>query len=113
MHKIELMSPVGSYESLTAAIQAKADSVYFGVAQLNMRARSADNFTLKDLKKIAGICKKNGIKSYLTLNTVVYDSEFGLIKKICSDCKRLGCDSVCAQNQTASSSVDAMQRLKH
>ncbi|MFH0841733.1 MAG: peptidase U32 family protein [Bacteroidota bacterium] len=72
---IEITAPAGSYESLAAAIQGGADSVYFGVEQLNMRAGSANNFTLDDLKKISGICKKNGLKSYLTVNVVVYDNE--------------------------------------
>ena len=61
-NNVELLAPVGSYESLMAAIKAGADSVYFGVEQLNMRAKSADNFTIKDLKKIVKICKKNNFK---------------------------------------------------
>lgn len=79
---IEIMAPVGSYESLMAAIQGGADSIYFGVEQLNMRARSSHNFTLEDLKNIAGICKNNNLKSYLTLNVVMYDREIGLMKEI-------------------------------
>lgn len=76
------MAPAGSYESLTAAIQAGADSVYFGIEQLNMRARSSSNFTLEDLAKIAGICRSAGIKSYITLNTILYDHDINLMKKI-------------------------------
>lgn len=72
---IEIMAPAGSYESLMAAIQGGADSVYFGVEQLNMRAASSNNFTLEDLRKISAICKKNGLKSYITVNVVVYDQE--------------------------------------
>ena len=72
---IEIMAPAGSYESLMAAIQGGADSVYFGVEQLNMRAASSNNFTIEDLRKIVAICKKNGLKSYLTVNVVVYDHE--------------------------------------
>jgi len=72
---INLMAPVGSYESLMAAIQGGADSVYFGVGQLNMRSRSSNNFTLDDLRKITAVCKENGIQSYLTVNTVIYDHE--------------------------------------
>src|SRR3989344_4112695 len=72
---IELMAPAGSYEALMAAIKAGADSVYFGVEQLNMRARAADNFTLKDLRKIASICKKNRIRSYLAVNTLLYEDD--------------------------------------
>jgi len=72
---IEITAPAGSYESLAAAVQGGADSVYFGVEQLNMRAGSANNFTLDDLKKISVICRENGLKSYLTVNVVVYDNE--------------------------------------
>ena len=74
-HDIEIMAPVGSYEALAAAVQAGAGSVYFGIGRLNMRSRSAKNFTLGDLDKIAEICHKNDIKSYVTINTVVYDEE--------------------------------------
>ena len=95
---IELMSPVGSYESLAAAIQAKADSIYFGVGELNMRSRAAYNFTVKDLKKIADICKKNNIKSYLTLNVVVYDNEFKAIKKLCDAAKKAKISAVIASD---------------
>lgn len=71
------MAPVGSYESLHAAINAGADAVYFGVEGLNMRARSSVNFTLADLHEIASICRQAGVKTYLTVNTVIYDSEIG------------------------------------
>ena len=73
--RIEITAPVGSWESLVAAIQAGADSVYFGIGILNMRARSSINFTIRDLVKIAGICRKNNVQSYLTLSTVIYDGE--------------------------------------
>ena len=69
--KVEIMSPVGSYEALTAAIQAGADSVYFGVGDLNMRSRSAANFSLEDMAQISKICRENNVKSYLTVNTIV------------------------------------------
>lgn len=69
------MAPVGSYESLMAAIQGGADSVYFGVGKLNMRSRSSQNFNLDDLRQIAAICHEAGVKTYLTLNTIIYDSE--------------------------------------
>ncbi|HLN20817.1 MAG TPA: peptidase U32 family protein [Bacteroidales bacterium] len=72
---IEIMAPAGSRESLMAAIQGGADSVYFGVGKLNMRAGSSNNFTLNDLRDIASICRDNGLKSYLTLNVIVYDNE--------------------------------------
>ncbi len=71
----EIMAPVGSYESLAAAIQAGADAIYFGVEGLNMRSRSSVNFTLDDLHEIAAICDRNNVKSYLTVNTIVYDNE--------------------------------------
>jgi putative protease len=79
---IEIMAPVGSYESLIAAIQGGADSVYFGVEQLNMRAASSNNFTLDDLLKIASICKKNSLRSYITVNVVVYDHEIEQMHRI-------------------------------
>jgi len=79
---IEIMAPAGSFESLMAAIQGSADSVYFGAEDLNMRAASSINFTLDDLRKIAGICNENGIKSYLTVNVVVFDSEIEQMHRI-------------------------------
>ena len=82
MNPIELMSPAGSFESLMAAIQGGADSVYFGIEHLNMRSRSSANFTLNDLSTISNICKENGIKTYLTLNTILYDNELSLMHTI-------------------------------
>ncbi len=79
---IEIMAPVGCYESLAAAIQAGANSVYFGIENLNMRAHSAKNFTIADLRRIVGICKEHGLKSYLTVNTIVYDNELDLMHRI-------------------------------
>jgi putative protease len=93
---VEIMSPVGSYESLYAAIQGGADSVYFGVGQLNMRSRSANNFDLSDLQKIAEICKEHGIRSYLTLNTIVYDHEISVMKDILNTAKTVGVSAVIA-----------------
>jgi putative protease len=80
--EIEIMAPVGSYESLRAAIQAGANSVYFGIEQLNMRARSANNFTTDDLKQIVAICNEHQVKTYLTVNTVIYDHEMALMHRI-------------------------------
>lgn len=94
--KIELMAPAGSYESLMAAIQAGADSVYFGIEQLNMRARSSNNFTLEDLAKIASICNEHHIKSYLTLNTILYDHDINLMKRIIDAAKNNGISAVIA-----------------
>ena len=79
---IEIMAPVGSYESLAAAIQAGANSIYFGVENLNMRSHSANNFTIGDLHRIVGICKEHGLKSYLTVNTIIYDTELDLMRSI-------------------------------
>src|SRR3989338_3523429 len=95
---IEIMSPVGSYESLAAAIKARADSVYFGISKLNMRARSAANFNLKDLKKIADICKKTNVKSYLTVNTIIYDEDIKEMKKIIDSAKKSGISAIIAMD---------------
>lgn len=95
-NQIELMSPAGSYEALMAAIHAGCNSVYFGVEQLNMRARSANNFTLEDLKNIAKICKENNVKSYLTLNTVLYDHDINLMKSIVNTAKESGITAIIA-----------------
>ncbi|PKP21147.1 MAG: collagenase-like protease, partial [Bacteroidetes bacterium HGW-Bacteroidetes-20] len=82
-HKeIEIMSPVGSYESLMAAIHAGAGSVYFGVGKMNMRSRSSANFDHDDLQKITQICSENNVKSYLTVNTVVYNNEIVQLKEL-------------------------------
>jgi len=78
----EIMAPAGSYESLAAAFQAGADSVYFGIENLNMRSKSSNNFTIQDLRTIAETCKKRGVKSYLTVNTVLYDNDLGLMQQI-------------------------------
>jgi putative protease len=88
--KVELMSPAGSYEALMSAIQAGCDSVYFGIEQLNMRARSSNNFTLEDLKKIAAIGKEQQVKMYLTLNTILYQHDMNLMKTIVRAAKRDG-----------------------
>lgn len=85
---IEIMAPVGSKVSLMAAIQGGADSVYFGVGKLNMRSRSTVNFTVEDLEEISQICKKHGIKTYLTVNTVVYDHEMEDVKELLTHAKK-------------------------
>lgn len=95
---IELMSPAGSYESLMAAINAGADSVYFGAGELNMRARSSTNFSIDDIKNIAGICRDNGVKSYLTLNIVVYDNEIAKVHNIIDIAKESKIDAVIASD---------------
>jgi len=96
--EIEIMAPAGSFESLMAAIQGGADSVYFGVEQLNMRAGSSNNFTLDDLKNIVSICKKNNLKSYITLNVVVYDHEIVQMHKIIDSAAEHGVTAVIASD---------------
>lgn len=98
---MEIMAPAGSRESLMAAIQGKADSVYFGVEQLNMRARSSHNFTVDDLPEIAEICRSHNVKSYLTLNVVVYDDETGQLNKIISAAASSGISAVIASDLAA------------
>jgi len=95
---IEIMAPAGSYESLMAAIQGGADSVYFGVEQLNMRAASSNNFTIEDLRKIVAICKKNGLKSYLTVNVVVYDHEIEQMHRIIDAAVESGMTAIIASD---------------
>ncbi len=97
-NNIEIMSPVGSYESLMGAIQAGANAIYFGIGQLNMRAKSSVNFTKDDLKKIISICKEHQIKSYLTVNTVLFDDELSMMKEIIDLAKENGISAVIASD---------------
>jgi putative protease len=97
-NEIEIMAPAGSYESLMAAIQGGADAVYFGVEQLNMRAASSNNFTIDDLRNIASICREKGLRSYLTLNVVVYDSEMEQMKRIVDAASGCGISAVIASD---------------
>lgn len=90
------MAPVGSYESLMAAIGAGADSVYFGIEGLNMRSKSANNFTTEDLHKIAGICREHGVKSYLTVNTIIYDEDLELMRQIIDAAKEAAVSAIIA-----------------
>ncbi|MFI3316399.1 MAG: peptidase U32 family protein [Rikenellaceae bacterium] len=99
--QIEIMAPVGSYESLHAAIAAGANSIYFGVEQLNMRAKSAANFTLDDLAQIVKICKENSIKSYLTVNIAIYSGETEVMKQIIDCAKTQGVDAIIAADFAA------------
>ena len=98
---IEIMAPVGSYESLAAAIQAGADAVYFGVGKLNMRSASAANFTLDDLAKIVATARKAGVRSYLTVNTVVYEDEIAEVHAVIDRAKAAGVDAVIASDLAA------------
>ncbi len=97
---VEIMAPVGSYESLMAAIQGGANSVYFGIDKLNMRSRSSKNFTLDDLVKISEICRCNRVRSYITLNTEIYDDELALMKSIVDAAKENDITAVIASDQS-------------
>lgn len=96
--EIEIMSPVGSFESLMAAIQGGAGSVYFGVGKLNMRSRSSVNFTLDDLEKITRICRQFNVKSYLTLNTIIYDPEIEEVHKTIDAAQKHGVSAIIASD---------------
>lgn len=97
----EIMAPVGSYESLYAAINAGADAIYFGVEGLNMRARSSVNFTLDDLRNIASICDENGVKSYLTVNTIIFDNDIATCHAIIDAVKGSGISAIIASDIAA------------
>ena len=92
----EIMAPVGSYESLMAAINAGADSIYFGIEGLNMRSKSANNFTTEDLYKIAAICREHDVKSYLTVNTIIYDEDLALMREIIDSAKAADVSAIIA-----------------
>ncbi|WP_430972590.1 peptidase U32 family protein [Sunxiuqinia rutila] len=98
---IEIMAPVGSYESLAAAIQGGAGSVYFGVEKLNMRSRSSNNFTLEDLRKIVDIATKHGVKTYLTVNIIVFDNELDKLHEIIDAAKEAGITAIIASDIAA------------
>ncbi|MDE6333403.1 MAG: U32 family peptidase [Muribaculaceae bacterium] len=97
-HKLEIMAPVGSYDSLAAAINAGAGSVYFGVEGLNMRSRSSANFTLDDLRRIASICDAAGVKSYLTVNTIMYDGDLPRMRSIIDAVSASGISAIIASD---------------
>ncbi len=96
--KIEVMAPVGSYESLQAAIQGGANAIYFGVGNLNMRSRSAANFNLEDLAKIADIARQHGVRSYLTLNTIIYNNEIEEMHAMVQAAKEAGISAIIASD---------------
>ena len=98
INEFEVMAPVGSRESLAAAIQAGADSVYFGIGKLNMRSHSANHFTIDDLREIAATCNEHGIKTYLTVNTVIYDNDIPTMKEIIDAAKEAGISAVIASD---------------
>lgn len=94
----EVMAPVGSRESLAAAIQAGANSVYFGIGKLNMRSHSANHFTIEDLKDIASTCAEHGIKTYLTVNTIIYDDDLSTMREIIDAAKAAGISAIIASD---------------
>lgn len=93
------MAPAGNFESLQAALENGADSVYFGVEQLNMRARASINFTMDDLPEIVGRCEKKGVRTYLTLNTIIYDHDLSIIKTLLDAAKKANVTAVIAMDQ--------------
>ncbi len=97
----EIMAPVGSYESLNAAIEAGADAVYFGIEGLNMRARSSVNFTIADLRAIAAQCAEAGVKTYLTVNTIVYDSDMTKLRQMIDAAKEACISAIIASDIAA------------
>jgi len=98
---IEIMAPAGSWESLSAAIAAGADSVYFGIEKLNMRSKSSSNFTTDDLRKIVAICRENNVKSYLTVNTILYDNDLTLMREIIDVAKESEVSAIIAADVAA------------
>ncbi|GAA3587915.1 peptidase U32 family protein [Flavivirga amylovorans] len=99
MQQIELMAPAGNFESLQAALDNGADSVYFGVEQLNMRARASINFTLDDLPEISKRCKAKNVRTYLTLNTIIYDHDLSIVKTLVKKAKESDITAVIAMDQ--------------
>ena len=98
MKTYEIMAPVGSRECLAAALQAGADSIYFGIEALNMRAHSASTFTISDLREMATICRENGVKSYLTVNTIIYNEDLTKMREICDAAHEAGISAVIASD---------------
>lgn len=98
LQDFEIMAPVGSHDSLTAAIQAGADSIYFGIEKLNMRAHSASTFTIDDLREIAQTCREHNIKSYLTVNTIIYGEDIPLMHQIVDAAHEAGISAIIASD---------------
>lgn len=108
MQKIELMAPAGNFESLQAALDNGCDSIYFGVEQLNMRARASINFTLDDLEEISRRCSEKNVRTYLTLNTIIYDHDLSIVKTLIKRAKQANITAVIAMDQA----VIAMARAE-
>lgn len=96
VHDIEIMAPAGSWESLYAALHAGADSVYFGIENLNMRSHSSNNFTINDLREIVRLCHEHKVKSYLTINTILYDEDIELMHQIVDTAQEVGISAIIA-----------------
>ena len=99
VNNIELMAPAGNFEAFQAALDAGADSIYFGVEQLNMRARATMNFTIEDLEEVVARAEPKGVRTYITLNTIVYDHDISIAKRIIDEAKRVGITAVIASDQ--------------
>lgn len=106
--RIELMAPAGNFESLQAALDNGCDSIYFGVEQLNMRARATVNFVLEDLPEIARRCNEKDVRSYLTLNTIIYDHDLSIVKTLLTKAKEAGITAVIASDQAVIMTARAM-----
>jgi putative protease len=106
--KIELMAPAGNFESLQAALDNGADSIYFGVEQLNMRARASINFTIDDLQEISNRCKAKNVRTYLTLNTIIYDHDLTIVKTLLQKAKEADITAVIAMDQAVIASARAL-----
>ncbi len=104
-NRIELMAPAGDFDSLQSAIDNGADSVYFGVDQLNMRARSTANFSVGDLHEIVDRCEKKNVRTYLTLNTIIYDHDLSVVKNLLNEAKKANVTAVIASDQAVISSA--------
>lgn len=109
----EIMAPVGSREALAAAINAGADSIYFGIENLNMRARSASTFTIDDLKEIAKTCSEHNMQSYLTVNTIIYDDDITLMKKIVDAAKQANISAIIASDVAVMSYAKEINQEVH
>ena len=107
------MAPVGSRESLAAAIQAGADSIYFGIEKLNMRAHSASTFTIDDLREIAATCNEHGIKTYLTVNTIIYNEDIPLMHEIVDAAKEAGISAVIASDVAVMTYCNKVEQEVH
>jgi putative protease len=111
--KIELMAPAGNFESMQAALDNGADSIYFGVEQLNMRARASINFTLDDLQEISDRCKAKNVRTYLTLNTIIYDHDLSIVKTLLQKAKEADITAVIAMDQAVIASARAIGMEVH